>query len=246
MKSFLFTIIFAGFSLATIAQDSTVSKKNKKDWSKVSLANRSKDHFMFQTGYNMWTQAPDSIQTKGLARSVNVYFMMDFPFKSDPRLSVAIGGGIASDHQYFKNSYVDVAGTKANRLGFYNVADTTHFKKYKLNTTYLEAPVEMRFSSNPENPNKTFKAAIGLKFGYLASAGTKGKNLLNYKGNLINAYTEKEKSKKYFSTSRLSLTGRVGYGVFSLYASYQINSFVKDGYGPDIRPMQIGLTISGL
>lgn len=246
MKSFLFTIIFAGLALATVAQDSTKNKKSKKDWSKVSLAGRPKDHFMFQTGINHWTQKPDSIKTQGLARSLNMYVMMDFAFKNDPRLSVGIGAGIASDHQYFKNTYVDVSGTRANRLGFYNVADTLHFKKYKLNTTYFEIPAELRFCANPENPNKSLKAAVGLKLCYLLSAGTKGKNLLNYAGRLVNAYTAKEKAKNYFNSTRLAATARIGYGVFSLYTTYQFNSFVKDGFGPDIRPMQVGLTISGL
>mgnify|MGYP003529891285 FL=1 len=85
-----------------------------------------------------------------------------------------------------------------------------------------------------------------MKVGTLIGAGTRGKTLVNKSGNTVNSYVLKERSKRYFNSTRLSITGRVGYGAFSLYASYQINAFIKEGTGPDIRPLQVGLTISGL
>lgn len=240
---FLLLILFA----ATVnAQDSTQAPKRKKDWSKVNIANRPKDHFLIQLGYNNWTQVPDSINKKGLPRSFNFYFMLDFPFKTDPRISVAIGGGVASDNVYFSKTYIDISGKDANRLSFQDRSDTSHFKKYKLNTSYLEAPLELRFTKNPETPNKSFKAALGIKVGTLLSASTKGKTFQSSTGATLNSFTSKEKAKRFFNSSRISAMARIGYGVFSLYASYQLNAFVKDGFGPDIRPLQIGITISGL
>jgi hypothetical protein len=126
------------------------------------------------------------------------------------------------------------------------VADTNHFKKYKLATTYLEAPVELRFAMNPENTNRSWKFAIGGKIGTLMSASTKGKTLQNRSGNTINAFTQKEKAKRFFEGTRLSVTGRISYGVFGIYGAYQVNSFIKDGMGPDVRPFQVGISISGL
>jgi hypothetical protein len=63
---------------------------------------------------------------------------------------------------------------------------------------------------------------------------------------VVTAVVAKENSKRYFNGSRLSLTGRVGYGNFSVFGSYQVNTFLKDGVGADIKPLQIGLCISGL
>lgn len=228
------------------AQQDSAKKIAKKDWSKVSIANRPKDHFLIQLGYVNWTKTPDSIATKGLARAFNMYFVLDFPFKTDPRISVALGAGVGSENQYFNKTYIDISGSQADKLGFINKSDTNYFKKYKLNTTYLEAPLELRFTKNPENPNKSFKAALGIKVGTLVSATTKGKNLVNKSGNTINGYTEKEKAKRYINGTRFTAMGRVGYGIFTLYASYQLNAFIKEGYGPDIRPLQVGITISGL
>jgi hypothetical protein len=56
----------------------------------------------------------------------------------------------------------------------------------------------------------------------------------------------KESSTKFFNKNRLSVTGRVGYGHFSLFGSYQLTTLFKDGFGPSVRPFSIGLTLSGL
>ena len=245
-KNLVLSLAFVMLAGLATAQEKNASAPTKKDWSKVSLANRPKDHLMFQFGYLNWTNSPDSINAQGFPRTFNVYFLMDFPFKTDPRLSVAIGAGAGFDNQYFKNTEIDISGKRFQSLTFRNVSDTNHFKKYKLNTSFLEAPVEIRFSSAPETPNKSIKAAIGVKIGTMISATVKGKDWESATGQLINGFTQKEKSRRFFNGTRISLTARAGYGVISVFASYQVNSFVKDGFGPDIRPMTVGLMVSGL
>jgi hypothetical protein len=249
MKKLLTLFIALASLTAVMAQDSTVTTattKKKKDWSKLNLSNRPNDHLMIQLGYNGWAQRPDTINTKGVPRSFNVYFMFDLPFKTDPRFSVGIGVGIGSDNMYFDKTEIDITGRRADKLSFRNVADTNHFKRYKLNTTYLEAPIELRFAANPENTNKSWKFAVGGKVGTLLSAYVKGKTLENKAGNSINSYILKEKSKRYFNGTRLSVTGRISHGALGLYGSYQVNAFIKEGYGPDVRPFQIGICLSGL
>ncbi len=217
----------------------------KKDWSKVSLANRSNDHFMVQLGYDKWAGKPDSIKTKGFAHSINVYFMLDFPFKTDQRFSVGLGAGVSGSSTPFDKTIVQVAGA-GSKLVFKNVADTNYFKKFKLSTVYAEIPIELRFATDPENNGKSWKFALGGKVGTMINAHTKGKNLLNKSGNTLNAYTMKESSKRFFNSTRLAATARVGIGVFSLFGVYQINSYLKEGAGPEIHPYSIGLTLSGL
>lgn len=220
--------------------------KKKLNLAQLGIANRSKDHLLIQVGIDNWANKPDSISTKGLSRSFNMYLMFDFPFKTNPHLSVAVGAGISTSNIYFNNTYVDIAGKTNTSLSFTDVSDTTRFKKFKLMTTFLEAPVEFRYVRNPALPKKSFKAALGGKIGTMLSATTKGKNLLNGSGNNINAYTQKEKSKRFFNTTRISVTGRAGFGSLSVFGSYQVNAFVKEGFGPDVRPYSVGLTLSGL
>ena len=110
--------------------------------------------------------------------------------------------------------------------------------------SYLEIPIELRFSTNPLGGG--WKIAIGGKVGSLINLHTKGKNLQDKNDRTINSYTAKENTKRYFNGTRFMGTVRVGYGVFSLFGSYQINSILKTGTGPDMKLYQIGITLSGL
>lgn len=200
---------------------------------------------MIQLGHLNWVGAPDSIQTKGLPRTFNFYVMLNFPFKTDPHWSVAIGPGIATDNMYFDKMIVGIKENTSS-IHFNDVSDTSHFKKFKLSTAFLEAPVELRYRFNPDDDAHSVKIAVGAKVGTLLSAKTKAVNLQNSSGQTENNYTEKEKSKRFFSRQRLSVMGRVGYGAFTLFASYSITPLFKEGLGPTVRPLTIGLTLSGL
>jgi len=246
MKKLITLSLALAFVFPLFAQDSTQVKSKKKDWSKVNLSNRPNDHFMLQIGYNGWSNQPDSLNKKGIPRSFNMYFMFDFPFKTNPRFSVGVGAGLGTDNFYLNKTTVDIAGRTTNTLSFKRNADSSYYKKYKIATTYLEIPVELRFAADPENTNKSWKLAVGGKIGTLLMASTKGQNLTSSSGATLNTEIVKEKSKRFFNGTRLSVTGRISKGVFGIYGSYQINNFIKDGAGPDIRPFQIGLSISGL
>ena len=245
MKKFLVLVAIVSLALNSQGQTPAATGKVKKDWSKVSLSNRPNDHFMIQMGYDFWANKPDSIKTKGLSRSLNVYFLFDFPFKTDPLWSIGIGAGIGSSHIFFDKTSVDINGL-TNNLNFKNVSDTNHFKKYKLSSVYAEAPVELRFTANPENSNKSWKGAVGIKVGTMLSTYTKGKNLQNSAGQDLNPYVEKLRNKRYFNSTRFCLSGRFGYGNISVFGQYQVTTHIRDGLGPDVHPVSVGITLSGL
>jgi hypothetical protein len=238
----IFCVVLSTLIVASIfAQDEPKPDYKKKP----SLASRANDHLLIQFGYTSWAKIPDSINTKGFPRTFNAYFLFDFPFKSNPKISVAIGVGVGTDNIYFDKTYVGIKDLTST-LQFHDLSDTTHFKKSKLATTYLEAPLELRFNSRPDNPNKGVKVALGVKAGLLVNAHIKQKTQQTASGATINDYIEKETSKRFFNTSRFSGTARIGYGVFSVFGTYQINSLFKEAVGPDVRPWTIGLTLSGL
>lgn len=241
MKKILLLSLSAVMVFSVTAQDNPKPQK-KKD--KPNLANRANDHFMLQLGYTDWAGKPDTINTGGLSKSINVYFMYDFPFKTNPNLSMAFGPGIGSDHITFSKTHVGIKDA-TNTLYFTDQSDTNHFKKTKLATTYLEAPIEFRYSADPVT-GKGLKLAIGVKIGTLLNAHTRNTKYENKDGGTINDYVMKESSKRFFNKTRLSGMARVGYGHFSLYGSYQFTSLIRDGFGPQVRPFSIGLTLSGL
>lgn len=227
---------------SAIVPKATITPKIKKD--KPNLANRANDHLVFQVGYTGWAGIPDTITTKGLSKSVNLYLMYDFPFKNNPKLSMAFGPGIGSDHILFSKTYVGIKD-QTSTMAFKDMSDTNHFKKTKLATIFLEAPIEFRYSANPETGNG-LKLAFGVKVGTLINAHTRSSDYEDKSGNTINNYVTKESSKRFFNKQRLSGMVRVGYGHVSLYGSYQFTPVLRDGYGPQVRPFSIGLTLSGL
>src|SRR5947209_9836124 len=152
------------------------------------VGNRSADHFMLQFGYNAWAGKPDSIHTKGFPYTFNGYIMFDFPFKSNPHISLALGPGISADQQYFDKTNVGLNGTTTT-LRFHNVSDTTNFKRNKLTTTFAEVPVELRYRNSMDDAH-AFKVALGIKVGFLVDARDKQKDQQSSTGVLENAYTQ--------------------------------------------------------
>lgn len=243
MKKTLLAAFGLALSLMAMAQKDT----SRRSPVKIDLSNRAADHLMIQFGSDSWTGRPDSVRTGGFSRHFNIYFMLDKPFKSNPKFSVAFGIGLGTSNMFFKNTRVDIKATSA-RLPFTNVDSADHFKKYKVTNIYAEVPVELRYYSNPENTNRSWKAALGVKVGTLLKTYTKGKDLVNKAGASIYGptYIVKESNKRFFNGTMLALTGRVGYGFISLDAGYQFNNVLKEGTGADMHKFSLGLTFSGL
>jgi len=245
---FIFALALGTITTAFAQKDSTILNNKKKDWSKVNLGRRANDHFMVEIGYDGWAATPDSISISGFSRSFNFYFMFDMPFKTDPRFSVGAGLGIGSSNIFFHDQFVDVAAIQysGTTLAFNDQTGGNHYKKFKLVSTYLEVPVELRFAVDPENTNKSWKFAVGVKTGLLLSTYTKAKDLENNANQVINSYIQKESSKRYFNGARLVGTGRISYGVFGIFGQIQATSFIKSGAGPAVYPFSVGICFSGL
>ncbi len=207
---------------------------------KSEVEKPSRDIVMLQLTYEGWSKDKDSVKTGGLGRGVNAYINYDFPIKKS-NFSFSAGIGIGVSNVYLKDQQVGVldTGTAGQRIVFR--PETTDYKKYKITTSYLEAPFELRYFGNKDNRNKGFKAAIGLRAGLLV--GAKAKANTSVDGNKV---VEKINTRRYFEKWRFSATARIGWGNFSLFGSYNLNHLFKDGSGPEITPYSVGICISGL
>ena len=239
-------ILSLGLAVVIVSTIFGQDKKEKKDWSKVTI-DRAGDHLMLQFSYDNWAGAPDSIKSRehGFSRGFNGAIMLNKPFKSDPRWSVALGLGVSNSNIFFERTAVDVKAPGLV-LPFRNLDSLEHFKKYKLSTTYAEVPIELRFTADPVNQKKSLKAALGIKVGMLLNAHNKGKTLESKNGVELNSYTQKESKKDFFNNSRLAATARFGIGNFSVFGAYSITSLLREAAGANMHPYQIGLCISGL
>lgn len=227
-------ICLALTSQGAFAQD--VIKDDTKE-NKIKISKPSRDFLMIQGTYSGWLNAPDSIKTTGISRGFNVYVCYDFPIKNS-NFSFAGGIGIGTDNIYLKDQEIVLNDNDSiNQARFIN--ETRNYRRYKLNTAYLEAPFEIRFFGNKENRNKGFKAAVGLRVGTLVGAHTKGKE----DGTKI---VYKVNTKRYLENWRFAGTVRLGYGNVTLLGTYNLTNLYKNNSGPQITPFSLGLCITGL
>lgn len=223
------------FSAGSVLAQDTDNKNSTPEKAKPA-----RDAVMLQFGYDSWTNVPDSINTTGFGRGFNAYVCYDFPIQKS-HFSFAAGIGIGTSNIYFKDQTVSFTDTGAQGTMVHFVPEAYDYKKSKLTTAYIEAPFELRFFGNKEDRNHGFKAAIGLKAGALLGAHTKTKRTVE--GSSV---VEKVNTKRYMETWRVGATARIGWGNFSLFGTYQLNSVFKEGSGPQVTPFSVGLCISGL
>jgi hypothetical protein len=219
----------------------TDTTKEAKAYKPPVVKKPARDLLMLQLNYNTWLQKPDTVRTRTFGYSFNGYFCYDFPIKNS-KLSFATGLGISTSVVYLNQQTLanrDTAEPYASEARF--VADTAHFKHYKLVATYLSAPFELRYFSDMNNRNKGFKAAIGLKIGTLLGADSKG--LTSIDGTNVKLKTD---TKRYMSPWDFAATMRVGFGNFSLFASYNLTNYFKQNEGPTITPAAVGICLTGL
>jgi hypothetical protein len=238
--SLLTILLFSGLAKA---QTATTEKKM------ADLSSRPADHLMIQFGADSWTGGPDSVKTSGTGRHFNVYFMLDKPFRTNNKYSLAYGLGFGTNNQYIaKGTYVDLAQI-ANTIRFRKLDSLANrFDKQKVATVYLQVPAEVRYYSNPANPAKSWKLAAGLKVGLLFKGYTKSKDYQTYNGNSLfgKTYVQKISNKRFFTSNDITLTARAGYGIISMNVGYSVTPVIRDGYGPAFNRLSIGLSISGL
>lgn len=251
MKKIFILILALSTVQISFAQKATTKKVTKENSSSTDFPKKIRraqpaDHFLIQLGSDSWMNKSDSARTSG-GKHFNFYLMTDKPFKTNPKFSVAYGVGLGTSNIYFDKTYVDIK-SNSNRLPFTNVEGTNHFAKFKVTEIFFELPVELRYTLNPNNFGKSWKFAVGAKVGTLLKAYTKGKDLQDKTGASIYgpSYIEKEYSKKFFNGTRLSVTGRIGYGMVSLSGAYTLTPVLKSGFGPEMNTMSLGITISGL
>ena len=201
--------------------------------------------FMVEYGFNWFTRPPQDLKKEWWgSRTVNFYYQYDKQFAAS-NWSVHSGLGFGLE-QYKLLSYnqpfadttlkvkvptfiLDATGrTILTSSGAVLYGDTTRSaKKSMFITNYIDVPIEFRFTTNPNDPAKSFKAAIGGRFGVLMNAQTK----LKYSEN---GEVKKLKDRQDFNLNqfRYGAYGRIGVGNVYLSFYYNFSNLFKEGKGP--------------
>lgn len=235
------------FSTISMAQDNKEQEKtaaaSAKEQVKTKIEKPSRDFVILALTYDNWANAPEDVKITGLGRGFSGYLSYDFPI-ANSHFSFAAGLGVSSSNIYF-DKQVAVMNTASNKIVFQDVDTgmTSFYKRSKLNTTYLEAPFELRYFANKNNRNRGFKMAVGMHVGMLVGAHSKTRHSGPGISSLI---VEKVNTKRYVQSWRFAPIVRIGWGNFSVYGTYSISALFNDGAGPEVYPYSIGVSISGL
>ena len=122
------------------------------------------------------------------------------------------------------------------------IVDTTSeikYQKSKLTASYLTVPVLFEYFTSKDK-KKAFHFTAGAMLGLRIGSHTKQKYELDGK-------TEKPKTYDnfYLNPFRYGARFAMGYGNFNLFADYYFSSLFKDNKGPELYPVNVGITIAG-
>lgn len=120
----------------------------------------------------------------------------------------------------------------------YSFRDSSRsIEKTRIKTTFLQVPLLLETNLG-KTKDKSFHLAVGMLFGY--RIGSKIKQVYEQNGR---EYKIKDKDDLNINPFRASLTARVGYGEFTLFANYSITPFFEDGKGPELYPFSLGISL---
>ena len=229
MKKVLFTLIALVISASAFAQ---------------LIANKTDKKVTF--GLDLFTDlqlAPsDNWDPRGFNQGVSLALTYNFPLGESTKHTVSIGLGMSS-HNYF--SYTRIMNPYTNGdFEYTNYRDVEKFKRYKVNPTYGEIPLELRFRIKD-----AVKIGVGFKVGIMLATKTKFVGPDDEEGTLTDGSGAivHEKLCYISNVERMaySATLRVGWRWVSAFAAYQINPVFSVGHNaPTFHPLSVGLTFA--
>lgn len=205
--------------------------------------------FVVELGLNRDNGGPSDFSLGFIgSRTVNIYYQYDFRILKSG-FSFVPGIGLSLERYQFKNEYMlDYTSSSSDELTMVSPGDASlpGIRKSQLITNYLEIPAEIRYTINPDDPARSFKVAVGGRIGYLFDSFTKVK----YKEN---SEVKKLKDKQDYNLSKIryGVTGRIGFGNFSLFGYYNLTPLFEKGKGlkdnntdNDFNTYTVGISLS--
>lgn len=182
------------------------------------------------------------------SRTVNIYYQYEMRLFNSP-ISFIPGIGLSLERYRFKDSY-SVGYTNADHEQVTMISPDNvgipDIKKSMLVTNYLEVPLELRYTMNPEDPSRSFKISVGGRIGWMYDSFNKFKYSED-------GETKKLKDKQNFNLNqiRYGLTGRLGFGGFGLFCHYNLSPLFEKGKGiqtnnvsNDFNTVTFGISVS--
>lgn len=236
-------LLLTGTSFAAISQDSAT----KKRYSRPDLPGI----FTVELALNRGLDAPDNFDL-GLwgSRTINIYYQYEIRILKS-KFSLVPGIGVSLERFKFRNGHIlQYAGASDDSVMLLAPADSKdlypNLRKVQLINNYIDLPVELRFTSNPDDPARSLKISVGARIGYMYDAFNK----LKFKQD---GEVKQIKDKQFYNLNRIryGVYGKIGIGNISLFGYYNVSPMFKEGKGfqeagipNDFNTMTIGISLA--
>ncbi len=220
MKKIQFIILLTLFSGQIFAQNGL-----------LKIVSKVPGNFALDIGFSTLENLPDARLQAFDSRSFNGYLMLDLGLERSG-FSINPGIGIASENYSFEEQFVIISEVNEQKQVLFQ--DDLTLQKSKLNATYLDIPLEIRWASNVGR--KAFRITTGIKGGILINSHTKIKDKDD----------TKFKTKKDFHLTpwRANIYGRVGYNWYAFFVSYGLTDFFEANNVTG-TPLMFGISLVG-
>jgi hypothetical protein len=245
-------LLFSAISFTAISQTTTETKKTV---ARPDIPGA----FTIELGLNRGLHAPDNFNI-GLwgSRTINIYYQYEMRIMKS-KFSFVPGIGLSLERfKLVENdllSFAKVDGIYTNPvLNFDSLViypPAVHkfpgLKKSQIVTNYVEVPLELRYTLNPDDPARSFKISIGGRVGYLYDEFNK----LKYRQN-GDTKQLKDKQNMNLNRFRYGVFAKLGFGSFSLFGYYNLSSMFESNNGiyyngqryDDMNTLTAGISLS--
>ncbi len=204
------------------------------------------DRIVLELFSDLWQDAPEDISVKGINLGSNVYIMYNFQFGKSI-FSFAAGLGIGTNNFNSDARILNEFDTNMVATGniiFEKLPKTVNnkdieYKTNKLTLAYVDMPIEFRLKTESK-----FRTTLGFKAGFLINSHTKyyGDDY----GNEYNLGMDEKIKVKYHNIKNIELlrygiTAKIGYKWINFTVFYSLSNIFKDGKGPEMYPISVGL-----
>jgi hypothetical protein len=205
--------------------------------------------FVLEVGINKMLNPPSNFSLGFWgSRTLNIYYQYDIRILKS-RFAVVPGIGLSLERFKF-NNYRTLAYDADDSLKLVLPGELVPalptMRKSQLITNYVEIPVELKYSSKPEDPSRTFKASIGGRIGFLYDGFTK----IKFEDN-NEIIKQKDKQDWNLTKFRYGVFAKIGIGNFSVFTNYNLSNLFEEGKGPgqqgtvqDFNTMTVGISLS--
>jgi Outer membrane protein beta-barrel domain len=225
-KKLTILLLFTLLTGAAVAQGTTVVTEKKKGRPDIPGT------FQLDLGFNFPSEKAGFNTSFFGSSTVNIYYFYDMRIgKSKFSIHPGIGFGL---ERYKFNNFKTLGYNATQDTVFMVPSQFSNLRKSKLITNYLDIPLEVRFSTRPDDPNRSFKISLGFKVGVLFDSYTKQK----YSDD---GEKKKVKDKQNFNLYpiRFGPYFRIGGGNLSVFAYYNMSPLFKNGgFGEKIGTQQ--------